>query len=391
MFLGDQLGILRCYNIEEIYDLIDYGINKSKNENEPIITLEVYQQFRSIKIPLIWKIEAHKELIKHIMHVNIEPKIVITTSNDLKIKIFSAETGKFKDELRQVASKYKPIPIGIKYKITNPFQSKNEQTQEEHILLRKDLDSLKNENLEEIENQQIGEYSKQITKYNAKEKLWQAVKGIKLKDNQSNKWDLDIDVEKVKENERNELEKIIEIVKQKEGLIKQTEMLMQTKSIYSDEYKPQFVGDMDEEELEDFSNVLSQKLRQVKLAISKANLGQNKYANFEEEQKKKEQISKKFHEIIKYGFNEKKVKSPVLKKEIKSQYAYLRQKYITPEQKFKKFNQDCIDGIEEAKKEFQRLKKRTKVKIDDEEIDNKFSKKRILPQLQFDDDDENDF
>ena len=391
MFLGDQLGILRCYNIEEIYDLIDYGINKRKNENEPIITLEVYQQFRNIKIPLIWKIEAHKELIKHIMHVNIEPKIVITTSNDLKIKIFSAETGKFKDELRQVASKYKPIPIGIKYKITNPFQSKNEQTQEEHILLRKDLDSLKNENLEEIENQQIGEYSKQITKYNAKEKLWQAVKGIKLKDNQSNKWDLDIDVEKVKENERNELEKIIEIVKQKEGLIKQTEMLMQTKSIYSDEYKPQFVGDMDEEELEDFSNVLSQKLRQVKLAISKANLGQNKYANFEEEQKKKEQISKKFHEIIKYGFNEKKVKSPVLKKEIKSQYAYLRQKYITPEQKFKKFNQDCIDGIEEAKKEFQRLQKRTKVKIDNDEIENKLSKKRILPQLQFDDDDVNDY
>ena len=94
--------------------------------------------------------------------------------------------------------------------------------------------------------------------------------------------------------------------------------------------------------------------------------------------------------MIKYGINEKKVKSPVIKKEIKSQYSYLRQKYVTPEQKFKKCYQDCVDGIEEAKKEFQRLKKRTKVKIDDEEIELKFSKKRLIPQLQIDDDDDND-
>ena len=40
---------------------------------------------------------------------------------------------------------------------------------------------------------------------------------------------------------------------------------------------------MDEEQLHDFSNVLSQKLRQVKLAISKANLSQNKFAAFENE------------------------------------------------------------------------------------------------------------
>ena len=132
-------------------------------------------------------------------------------------------------------------------------------------------------------------------------------------------------------------------------------------------------------------NINDTYTRQVKLAISKANLGQNKYANFEEEQKKKEQISKKFHEMIKYGFNEKKVKNPVLKKEIKSQYSYLRQKYITPEQKFKKFNQDCTNGIEEAKKEFQRLKKRTKIKIDDEEIENKLSKKFKIPNLEIED------
>ena len=91
---------------------------------------------------------------------------------------------------------------------------------------------------------------------------------------------MDIDVEKVKEKEKEELNEIIKIVKEKEELISQTEMLMQQKSIYNDTYKPQFISEMNEEELEDFSNLLSQKLRQVKLAISKANLGQTKFMSF---------------------------------------------------------------------------------------------------------------
>ena len=75
---------------------------------------------------------------------------------------------------------------------------------------------------------------------------------------------MEIDVEKVKEKEKEELNEIIKIVKEKEELISQTEMLMQQKSIYNETYRPQFISEMNEEELEEFSNTLSKKLRQVK-------------------------------------------------------------------------------------------------------------------------------
>ena len=157
---------------------------------------------------------------------------------------------------------------------------------------------------------------------------------------------------------------MIEIVKQKESLIRQTEMLMQQKSIYSDTYKPQFVSEMDEEQLEEFSNVLSQKLRQVKLAISKANLGQNKFNAFEEEQKRKEHMSKAFHEMIKSGLTEeKKIRKPVVKKVIKSRYAFNRKNLNTLGAKIKKYGEDYEEKYNEAMKEIDTLARKTKIKF----------------------------
>ena len=156
---------------------------------------------------------------------------------------------------------------------------------------------------------------------------------------------------------------MIDIVKQKENLIRQTEMLMQQKSIYSDTYKPQFVSEMDEEQLEEFSNVLSQKLRQVKLAISKANLGQNKFNAFEEEQKRKEHMSKAFHEMIKNGMEEKKIKKPVVKKVIKSRYAFNRRNLNTLGAKIKKYGEDYEEKYNEAMKEIDTLARRTRIRF----------------------------
>ena len=96
----------------------------------------------------------HKESLKHIHHVNIEPRIVISTGNDLHVKIFSAETGQYKDELKQISCKYKPVPIGIKYTVNDPFKSKSEQSKEEFIIYRKELEGHTKENLEDIENKQ---------------------------------------------------------------------------------------------------------------------------------------------------------------------------------------------------------------------------------------------
>ena len=154
MFLGDQNGRLKCYDLSQLFAMIEYGRSKLRNETDPLISLEVINAFKNINIPLKWMVEAHKETIKHLHYVDIEPRIVISTSNDLKIRIFSAETGKFKDELKQIACKYKPVPIGIKYHVSDPFKSRSEQVEEEHIVMRKDLVGMNFQNVDEIENQQ---------------------------------------------------------------------------------------------------------------------------------------------------------------------------------------------------------------------------------------------
>lgn len=113
--------------------------------------------------------------------------------------------------------------------------------------------------------------------FNAKEKLLSYVKNTKIDVSKSNKWNLMIDIANIRNLDNEEMNITYRIVKDKEQLIMKTEMMMQETSIYSDSYKPLFIYEMDENSLKEFSKQLNQKLRHVKLAISKANLGQNKY------------------------------------------------------------------------------------------------------------------
>ena len=166
----------------------------------------------------------------------------------------------------------------------------------------------------------------------------------------------------MKEKEKEELNEMIKIVKEKEELISQTEMLMQQKSIYNDTYRPQFINEMNEEELEDFSNVLSKKLRQVKLAISKANLGQTKYMTFEEDKKKKDYLMSHYHEIIKKDFFQKSHNIPYLKKEIVSHYNFSDNRIFNTNQRFKKYTKDCFEKYKETLKEFEKLGRKAKLK-----------------------------
>lgn len=66
---------------------------------------------------------------------------------------------------------------------------------------------------------------------------------------------------------------------------------MQTQSIYSQNYSPLFINEMDEGATNAFAHILSQKLRNVKMAITKANLSNNKLNNrIEKEELDKIQI-----------------------------------------------------------------------------------------------------
>lgn len=103
-----------------------------------------------------------------------------------------------------------------------------------------------------------------------------------------------IDIDRVKQKDEEEMQEVYEVVKQKEYMILKTELIMQQKSIYSENYKPLFINEMNENKIKEFSNILSQKLRHVKLAISKANLGQNKYVSIDADyDKKKEELETK--------------------------------------------------------------------------------------------------
>ena len=154
MFTGDQVGYIKCYDIKPIFDFCETDETICKKYSKTRAMNDVPTHVEGIEVQLKWKVEAHKESLKHIHHVDIEPRIVISTSNDLHIKIFSADTGQYKDELKQISCKYKPVPIGIKYTINDPFKSKNEQNKEEFIIYRKQLEGHTKENLEDIENQQ---------------------------------------------------------------------------------------------------------------------------------------------------------------------------------------------------------------------------------------------
>ncbi len=97
-------------------------------------------------------------------------------------------------------------------------------------------------------------------------------------------------------------------VKLKEINILKSEMIMQQKSIYSDDYKPLFISEMDDETIKEFSKLISQKLRHVKLAISKANLSQNKYKALKDETEDEMIKTKKIQKKNKSNLHDNKKK-----------------------------------------------------------------------------------
>ena len=195
LFTGDQFGFIHCYNIKEIFDIVGDHITRDK-----IPELDDYE------MNLEYVIQGHKETIKKLNIPALEPRIIISTSNDRKCKLFSLDKGEFIDELRQGASKLKDIPIGIQYYFADPFESKRykEDPIETGIIYRKDLEKGKGIISKGIisklrnANPQLLNYSKAITAANAKERLYFETKNCDLDPERSNKWNLIIDLDFIK-------------------------------------------------------------------------------------------------------------------------------------------------------------------------------------------------
>jgi len=372
VFIGDLLGNIKCYDMSELYKVIDNIIeNEQRNfDNETIITKENYDLFTGVKIINLWSIEAHKESIRHIHYVDLYPRIIITTSHDLRIKIFEAETGKFQDEFKQISNRFKPIPIGIKFYLLDPFSDDNKIKSEPMFFYRKDIEKFNPMVNQENSNQQISEYSKKITEFNAKEKLWVNCKNSNLPSYQiSNNWNLKIDVKKVLENEEIEYQKTFKIVKEVEKITNETELILQEKSIYSDSYKPKYIEEMtDLEQIKEFSNVIAERLRNVKLAVSKANLNQSKMVDLSNKKKNKRNFIKSKsalnikndHNNFNNDKNINNLKKNLALPKIKSKYNFNQTKIHTPADLFNKLHDDFKNGYSQIFLPFRLLIKKSK-------------------------------
>ena len=289
VFIGDMLGNINCYDISIIYDIMEDIKTKEEGrnfENEPIITKENIHLFNDLNIKHLWSVEAHKESIRHMHYIDIQPRIIITTSHDLRIKIFGADDGKFKDEFKQIANRIKPVPIGIKYFLLDPF-GEEDTSGEPLFFSRKDIINFNPaQNQDGGSNQQIAEVAKKITEYNAKEKLWLACRNINLPDNMSNDWKLDIDIDKLQEKEEEEYLEMLETVAEIEKITNATELILQSRSIYSEAYRPKYIEELNDiEKIKELSQVIQDRLRNVKLAVSKANLNQSKMVDLTKKKK----------------------------------------------------------------------------------------------------------
>ena len=93
----------------------------------------------------------------------------------------------------------------------------------------------------------------------------------------SNNWKLDIDIQKMQEKEEEEYLEMLETITEIEKNINATELILQSRNIYSVEYGRKYIEEMNDiEKMEELIQAIQDKLRNVKLTISKANLNQCK-------------------------------------------------------------------------------------------------------------------
>jgi hypothetical protein len=345
LYTADFFGKVNSYSLIKLFNII-------KDSNE--ITLEMMKEIDKINneiIDLLFTFEAHKGCIKEIIFPQLKPKILITTGNDLHVKLFSAENGEFIDELKQSSEKNKEYPLGIKYYLTDPFVSKiNKGTHlVENVIYRKDIKNFKYNKVRNILNNMrknkslITDYCNKITEINAKEKLFLLNQNAPVQEDKSTVWRLDLNVEEIKEKEKEKYD-----IKLKELLKKDDNFLYDNKYelITSNQYYPLFIRQMDEEELNNYTEALNSKMRKIDLTTSKILLKNNDYIEFEKERKKEARKINYITELKLLGKNTsskkefKSEKFDLLNKERLYRYGINKTKFKNSEDKFNNYKED---------------------------------------------------
>ena len=285
LYIGDIFGYVNCFDIKPIKTCID--------QTNGVITEQTMQLFDKVSVNKIFTVQANKEPVKHIFRPELKPSVLFITTNDRKVKIITTDKGEYIDELKQISSKYKDVPIGIKYYYADPFLSKRNEDEPEitGIISREDIDkyhpSHVNKDKLRSQVQKIDDYAKIVTQLNAKEKLYYITRGCEVGKGMSNNWNLEIDLNYIMNKETETFEPIYKEVSRKSERMKRAEFEMQNLPLSSEQYRPIFIDEMPEEKVKEFSTLLSQKLRHAKLSMAKVKLNRRKYGKNEDDEDNK--------------------------------------------------------------------------------------------------------
>ena len=345
LFTADFFGNVNCYSLKKLFDIF-------KDSKE--ITMEMIKSIDDLNndiMDLLYTFEAHKGCIKEIYFPKLHPKIIITTGNDLHVKIFSAENGSYIDELKQSSEKNKEYPLGIKYYLTDPFVSKINKDINllESVVYRKDIKNFKLSKARNVLNNMrknkslITDYCNKIIEINAKEKLFLLNLNSPVSEDKSTVWKLDLNVEEIKEKEKQKYEtKLKELIKKDDNFLYDNKYEL----ITSNQYYPLFIRQMDEQELNNYTEALNSKMRKIDLTTSKILLKNNDFIEFEKERKKEARKISYLAELKFLGKNinnKKEFKSEkfdLMNKERLYKYGINKTKFKTSEEKFNNYKED---------------------------------------------------
>jgi WD40 repeat protein len=206
LFTADFFGYVHCYSLKELFDILN-NINMINGSNEDS---KYIQMLRNFKIEKLFCFEAHKEKIKQIQYPDINPNIIITTGNDLRVKLFSAENGAYIDEFMQSSDNLREYPIGLRYYYSDPFVSKinADEKIKSDTVFRKDIVGFKmnkfNKELLQMkkESKPLNEYLLTLVELNAKERLYLITKNVDLPLDKSSNWKYNPNLEEIMSNEK---------------------------------------------------------------------------------------------------------------------------------------------------------------------------------------------
>ena len=312
LLVGDHLGFIHIYNL----NILNKFMNKKFENDEQIKEFAL----NSMNIKCNLCIKAHIESIKYLsIPKDLKPKIILSTGNDRNVKLINYKTGEYIDSLKQVSIKYNPIPIAIEYIKNNPFledineiekKTNMELFDTENILKlyqnKNNFDSSNENNINELlefnkypdpeictiyrknivkKGLKIPEFnyeylptrnaffiSNDILEYNAKLKLYNASLRTNVQQNRSTLWNYDIDINFILNKKKEDINELKNLVKIKEKEIIETEIAYETNNLFNPDYQPIFIKNLDEQQKEDLTGIINEKIKNIKFAISRSQI-----------------------------------------------------------------------------------------------------------------------